>query len=111
MCGALAFLLGSLFVRFGARLCGRVVKVPVGAGCAPLVADLFLFCCEGDFVVSLSDDGQADVVDAFNTASRYLDDILNINYVYFDNMVGQVCPSGLQLGGANASDAPVFSLI
>ena len=31
-----------------------------------------------------------DVIDAFNTTSRYLDDILNINNVYFDNMVSQI---------------------
>ena len=38
-------------------------------------------------MMSLSDDKQADVIDAFNTTSRYLDHILNINNVYFDNMV------------------------
>ena len=43
-----------------------------------MVADLFLFCYERDFMMSLSDDKQADVIDAFNTTSRYLDDILNI---------------------------------
>ena len=51
----------------------------MGTNCAPLVADLFLFCYERDFMMSLSDDKQADVIDAFNTTSRYLDDILNIN--------------------------------
>ena len=30
-------------------------------------------------MMSLSDDKQADVIDAFNTTSRYLEDILNIN--------------------------------
>ena len=39
------------------------------------------------FMISLSDDKQADVIDAFNTTSRNLGDILNINNVYFDNMV------------------------
>ena len=39
--------------------------------------------------MSLSDDKQADIMDAFNTTSRYLDDILNIDNVYFDNMVIQ----------------------
>ena len=62
----------------------------MGTNCAPLVADLFLFCYERDFMMSLSDDKQADVIDAFNTTSRYLDGILNINYVYFDNMVSQI---------------------
>ena len=71
---------------------------------ASLVADLFLFCFERDFMMSLSDDKQADVIDAFNTTSRYLDDILNINNVYFDNMVSQIYLSELQLNKANASD-------
>ena len=55
-------------------------------------------------MMSLSDDKQADVIDAFNTTSRYLDIILNINNVYFDNMVSQIYPSELQLNKANASD-------
>ena len=55
-------------------------------------------------MMSLSDDKQADVIDALNTTSRYLDDILNINNVYFDNMVSQIYPSELLLNKANASD-------
>ena len=48
-------------------------------------------------MVSLSDEKQADVIDAFHTTSRYLDDILNINNVYLHNMVNQIYPSELQL--------------
>ena len=55
-------------------------------------------------MMSLSDDKQADVTDSFNTTSRYLDDILNITNVYFDNMVRQIYPSELQLNKANTSD-------
>ena len=78
----------------------------MGTNCAPLVADLFRFCYERDFMMSLSDDKQADVIHAFNTTttSRYLDDILNKNNVYFDNMVSQIYPSELQLNKANTSD-------
>ena len=76
----------------------------MGTNGAPLVADLFLFCYEGDFMMSLSDNKQTDVIDAFNTTSRYLDDFLNINNVYFDNKVSQIYPSELQLNKANTSD-------
>ena len=76
----------------------------MGTNCAPLVADVFLFCYERDSMMSLSDGKQADVIDAFNTTSRYLDDILNINNVYFDNMVDQIYPSELQLNKVNTSD-------
>ena len=54
--------------------------------------------------MSLSGDKQADIIDAFNTTSRYLDDILNINNFYFDNMVNQIYPSELQLIKANTFD-------
>ena len=64
----------------------------MGTNCAPLVAVLFLFCYERDFMMSLSDKKQVDVIDAFYTTSRYLDDILNINNVNFDNMVSQMYP-------------------
>ena len=46
-------------------------------------------------MMSLSDDKQADIIDAFNTTSRYLDAILNINNVYFDNIVSQIYHSAL----------------
>ena len=76
----------------------------MGNNCVSLVADLFLFCYERGFIVSLSDAKHADVIDAFNTTPRYLDDILNINNVYFDNMLSQIYPSELQLNKANTSD-------
>ena len=55
-------------------------------------------------MMSLSDDKQDDVIDAFNTSSKYLDNILNINNAYFDSMVSQIYPSELQLNKANTSD-------
>ena len=64
----------------------------MGINCAPLVADLFLFCYKRDFMMSLSGDKQADIIDAFNTTSSYLDDILYIDNVYFDTMVSQIYP-------------------
>ena len=76
----------------------------MGTNCAPLVAYLFLFCYERDFMMSLSDYKQADVINTFNTTSRYLDAIVNINYVYFDNMVSQIYPSEFQLNKVDTSD-------
>ena len=97
-CDALTFLLDNIFIRFGTKLYRQVVGIPMGTNCAPLAADLFLFCYERDFMMSLSDDKQADVIDAFNTTSRYWDDILNINNVYFDNMVSQMVVNPITVG-------------
>ena len=33
---------------------------------------------------SLSRENQADIKEAFNSTSRYLDDLLNIDNIYFD---------------------------
>ena len=51
----------------------------MGTNCAPLVADLFLFCYEWDFMMSLSDNKQAGVIDAFDTTFRYMDDLLKLH--------------------------------
>ena len=90
VCDALTFLLDNIFDRLGTKLYRRVVWIPMGTNCAPLVAELFLFCYERDFIMSLSDDEQADVIDAFDNTSRYLDDNLNNNNVYFDNIASQI---------------------
>ena len=67
--------LDNIFIRFGTELYRQVVRILMGTNCAPLVSDLFLFCVERDFMMSLSDDKQADIIDEFNTSSTYLDDI------------------------------------
>ena len=112
MCDALHYLLDNIFIRFGSKLYRQIVGIPMGTNCAPLVADLFLFCYERDFMLSLSDNNQADIIEAFNSTSRYLDDLLNIDNPYFEQMVGQIYPTELQLNKANSSDteAPFLDL-
>ena len=84
----------------------------MGTNSAPLVADLFLFCYERDFMLSLSDDNQSEVIEAFNSNSRYLDDLLNIDNPFFNSMVNHIYPSELQLNEANVSNtkAPFLGL-
>ena len=112
MCDALHYLLDNIFIRFGSKLYRQIVGIPMGTNCAPLVADLFLFCYERDFMLSLSDNNQSDIIEAFNSTSRYLDDLLNIDNPYFEQMVGQIYPTELQLNKANSSDteAPFLDL-
>ena len=56
-------------------------------------------------MLSLSDNNQSDFIEAFNSTSRYVDDLLNIDNPYFEQMVGQIYPTELQLNKANSSDA------
>ena len=78
----------------------------MGTNCAPLVADLFWFCYERDFMLFLSDNNQADVIEAFNSTSRNLlaDALLNIDNPYFEEMVGQIYPTESQINKVNSFD-------
>ena len=112
MCDAFHYLLDNIFIRFGSKLYRQIVGIPMGTNCAPLVADLFLFCYERDFMLSLSDNNQTDIIEAFNSTSRYLDDLLNIANPYFEQMVGQIYPTELQLIKTNfpETEAPFLDL-
>ena len=52
---------------------------------------------------SFSQENQADIIEAFNSASRYLDDLLNIGNIYFEHMVDRIYPAELQLNKGNSS--------
>ena len=84
VCEALFYLLDTIFIRFGTKLYRKIIGIPMGTNCAALVADLFLFCYKRDFMKSLSPENQADIIEAFNSTSRYLDDLLNIDNIYFE---------------------------
>ena len=101
VCEALIYLLDNIYIRFGTKLYRQIVGIPMGTNCAPLIADLFLFCYERDFMTSLSGVKQAEIIEAFKSTSSYLDDLLNIDNPYFEGMVN---PPELQLNKANASD-------
>ena len=90
MCEALTFLLDNIFIRFGTKLFRQFVGIPMGTNCAHLVADLFLFCYERDFMISLSVENQSEIIEEFSSTSRYLDDLLNTDNTYFDGLISQI---------------------
>ena len=114
MCEALIYryLLDNIYIRFGTKLYRQIVGIPMGTYCAPFVADLFLFCYERDFMTSLSDVKQAEIIDVFKSTSSHLDDLLNTDNPYFEGMVNRIYPPELQLNKANTSDieAPFLDL-
>ena len=101
MTDALIYLLDNIYIRFGSTLYRQNVGIPMETNCAPLVADLLLFCYERDFITK---EKRYYLIDAFNSTSRYLDDLLNIDNIHFEHMVHRIYPAELQLNKANASD-------
>ena len=101
---AFIYLLDNIYIRFGSKLYRQNVGIPMGTNGVPFVADLFLFCYRRDFIKSLTKELRYDLIDAFNSTSRYLDDLLNIDNIHFEHMVHRIYPAKLQLNKANASD-------
>ena len=64
-----------------------------------------------DIMKDLPSDNQADVIKAFNSTSRYLDDLLNIDNPYFEGKLNQIYPPRLQFNKANTSDTEAPFLI
>ena len=114
VCETLVYLLDIIFIRFGTKLYRQITGIPIGTNCTPFVADLFLFCYERDFMKALSPENQADIIEVFNSTSRYIYDLLNIDDIYFEQMVNRIYPAELQLLiiNANSSDteAPFLDL-
>ena len=87
MCEALTFLLDNIYIRFDFKVYRQIVGFPMGANCTPLVADLFLFCYERDFILSLTKNNLSDVIEALNSTSRHLGTLLKIDNNFFDSMI------------------------
>ena len=47
---------------------------------------------------------QTDIIEAYNSISRYLDDLLNIDNPYSEQKESQICPTELQINMANSLD-------
>ena len=100
----LSYLLDNIYIRSETKLYRQIVGNPMGTNCAPLVADLFFYCNKRDSMDSLNHENQTGVIEAFNSTSRYLDELLNIDNPYFEGLVNQIYPPELQLNKANISD-------
>ena len=93
-----------VFVQFDGMVYQQIVGIPMGTNCAPLKADLFLYCYERDFMSNLQKSKRFDLIDKFNDTSRYLDDIFTIDDPAFAEHIPNIYPRELQLNKANTSD-------
>ena len=79
LCESFTFLILNIYVQFDGMVYQQIVGIPMGTNCAPLIADLFLYCYERDFMSNLQKSKRFYLIDKFNDTSRYLDDIFTID--------------------------------
>ena len=105
MITALEFLLDNIYVRFGNSVYRQIIGIPMGTNCAPLIADLFLYCYESKFMTVINKDpSRQHLVSKFNNTFRYLDDILALNNDDFDKFIHEIYPRELTLNKANTNN-------
>ena len=92
----LEFLIDNIFVSFGGILFQQVVGIPMGTNCAPLLADLFLYSYESQFLQKLVNDKIHKAI-AFNFTYRYTDDVLSINNSRFAEFFPLIYPPELEV--------------
>ena len=93
----LEFLIDNIFVSFGGTLFQQVVGIPMGTNCAPLLADLFLYSYESEFLQKLVKDKTIHEARAFNFTYRYIDDVLSINNSRFAEFLPLIYPPELEV--------------
>ena len=82
----------------------QIVGILMDTYCSPIIADLFLYCNERDFMSNIQKSKRFDFIDKFKNTSRYLDDIFTIDNTEFAEHIPDICPTELQLNKANTSD-------
>ena len=97
LCEAFTYLMENIYVQFDGNVYQQIVRIPMGTNYAPLIADLFLYCNERDFMSDLLKSKRHDLIDMFNDTSQYLDDIFTINNPEFEKHISNIYPAELQL--------------
>ena len=69
----------------------------MGTNCAPLLADLFLFTYEAEFIQKLTAHKQKNIAHLFYFTYRYIDDVLSISNSDFDEKIHTIYPPELNI--------------
>ena len=100
----LEFLVDSIIVVFAGKVFQQTISISMGTDCAPLLADLFLYSYEAEFIQSLLSTGRKRLASQFNFTYRYIDDALSINNPHFENYLGQMYPPELEIKDTTESN-------
>ena len=100
----LEFLVENIFVVFGGNVFQQIIGNPMGTNCAHLLADIFLYPYEAEFIQSLLSNEKKKLASQFNFTYRYIDDVLSINNPDFENYLGQMYPAELEIKDTTESN-------
>ena len=98
----LEFLIDNIFGMVGEPVFQQTVGIPMSTNCAPLLAELFLYSYEADFIQGLLKKNEKKL--AFNFTFRYIDDVLSLNNFRFGDFVDRIYPIELEIKDTTDTD-------
>ena len=104
ICRMVEFLIDNIFVKFEGCPFRQVIWIPMGTNCAPLLADLFLYSYESEFLDNMIRGRHRKLARSFNLCYRHIDDLIVFNNKKFGDYVKEIYPSQLTVEKANISD-------
>ncbi len=87
---AFTFLIDNIYVIFDDNIYCQTLGIPRGTDCAPLLADLYLYTYEYDFLDSLTKSKKLHIAKKFDFTFRYIDDIISINNKHFNTHISDI---------------------
>ena len=100
----LEFLVDNIFVVFAGNIFQQIIGIPMGTNCASLLADIFLYSYEAEFIQSLLSAGRKRLASQINFTYRYIDDVLSINNLDLENYLGQMYPPEFEIKDTTESN-------
>ena len=97
-------LVDNICVVFTGKVFQQIVGIPMGTNCAPLLADIFSYSYEAEFIQSLLSTERKQLASRFNFTYRYIDDVLSIYNPEFENYLGQMYPVELEIEDTTESN-------
>ena len=104
ICKIIEFLIDNIFVQFRGRLFCQVIGIPMRTNCAPLLADLFLYSYENEFLDNMIKSGHRRLARSSNLCYRYIDNLIVFNNKKFLDYLKEIYPSQLTVEKTNKSD-------
>ena len=91
------FLIDNIFVECGGEIFQQVIAIPMGTNCAPLLAGLFLYSYEAEFIQTLIKSGKRQSEsESLKFTFRYIDDVLLLNNSKFSDYINDIYPEELE---------------
>ena len=103
ICKMIEFLVDNIYVRFGGQLFRQMVGIPMGTNCTLLLADLFLYFSENEFLDKLIKEGKRKLARKFNLSYRYIDDLISFNNNRFKEFISDIYPKELTISETTES--------